>query len=129
MTQIRDDLVFWDFRGEEMVDEIEALRELLGHESLLFVGDSRSALVEDDASAGNPLGVYLNCNDVFAWGCADEEPLRQADLGPLVKVMRADPKWGGIKYACRLRKQRPQKPIIRDMKADGAWDEDMEALP
>jgi hypothetical protein len=38
-------------------------------------------------------------------------------------------KWGTSKWACKKRNLAPQKPVERDMRADGAWDDEMEALP
>lgn len=69
---------------------------------------------------------FVNCSDIFAWGCADSESVEgtdsaQSPLRDLYEMHMADPKWGSAKWCILKRKERPQRPVLRDMKADGAW--------
>lgn len=71
----------------------------------------------------------VNCSDVFAWGCADAEdiPLLGFDdemekpFWDLYEMVRGDPKWGSTQWCILKRKQRPQKPVERDMRDQGVW--------
>ena len=73
--------------------------------------------------------VVVNCNDLFWWATADAEPLPNSEIGNLYKMWKANPQWGVSKWCCLRRQLRPQEPIVRDMKKDGFWDADLEALP
>jgi len=74
-------------------------------------------------------GFAALCSDIFAWGCADAECVTDEELPDLYAAWKADNKWGAAKWCCLKRNQKPQAPVERDMRADGAWDEAMEALP
>lgn len=73
--------------------------------------------------------LFVNCNDVFAWGCADSEPITDEEIPNLYRFHAADNKWGSLKWVCQKRNLQPQMPIIRDMKLEGVWDDMMENLP
>lgn len=73
--------------------------------------------------------VYVNCNDLFAWGCADAEPLPHDEVVPLFMLWHENARWGSTKWCCFRRNEQPQAPIARDMKAAGVWCGRMEALP
>lgn len=76
----------------------------------------------------NAIAVAVNCNDIFAWACADAEQLPYDQIETLYRMWKADERWGPAKWCCLKRKEKPQKPVIDAMKKDGAWDEQMEAL-
>lgn len=72
--------------------------------------------------------LFVNCNDVFAWGCADAEHLTTDDIPNLYMLWK---KWGhdGVtKWCCIKRNEKPQKPIADAMKKAGHWDDELEAL-
>lgn len=71
--------------------------------------------------------MYVNCNDVFAWGCADAEDISLDELKRYQQLSKT--KWGDVKWVCIKRNEKPQYPMIWDMHKDGEWDEQMEALP
>lgn len=72
--------------------------------------------------------INVNCNDIFAWGCADDEEINHCDIEPLYRMWKADPVWGAAKWCAIRRNQKPQPPVIEAMKKDGAWDDIMERL-
>lgn len=55
----------------------------------------------------------INCNDLFAWACADSEEFTEEDLPDLKKAYEDSPKNGDILWACRKREMRPQKPYYK----------------
>ena len=72
--------------------------------------------------------VYANCNDVFAWACADAETIDNDELIELFLELKKDPKWGERIWVCKKRNLQPQSPIKRDMLQDKAWTDEMEKL-
>jgi hypothetical protein len=80
-------------------------------------------------------GVYVNCNDVFAWASADAEPITFGDYDPdgeiesLYKLWTIHDFYGPVKWCCMKRKMRPQKALEIQMKAAGFWDTELERLP
>lgn len=78
---------------------------------------------------GESIKLFVNCNDVFAWGCADLEEIGWDELSDLFFKVIADRKWGSLKWCCLKRNERPQLVIEKDMKAENAWDEKLDALP
>lgn len=117
--------VLFEVDGKEYCNEEAALSILLRDE-VLFCNE------RDVVFRGEPSGcttvLYVNCNDVFAWACADAEDLPNDEIGNLYKMHIADPKWGSIKWCCHRRNEQPQKPVADDMKLDGSWDESMDDL-
>lgn len=111
------------------MDEIEeesALAELLlAHICLIPETDYHAPWsgMEDSCA------VVVNCNDLFWWATADAEPLPYSEILNLYQAWKADPKWGFAHWACLHRGLRPQAPIERDMRTDGAWSDALEALP
>ena len=81
--------------------------------------------------------VFVLCNDVFAWGCADAEELdyseRNEEKNELKELLEfhlnCDKGWGSVKWVCKKRNEQPQAPMITAMKEVGAWNDMMEALP
>lgn len=67
------------------------------------------------------LDFYVNCNDLFAWGTADQEKVTPENLPVLAQALEdVGPdhhKRGLDLFACRVRGQRPQKPVMRDIPA------------
>lgn len=74
------------------------------------------------------IAVYVNCNDIFAWACADGENLPYEQIESLYKLWVNDTSWGAVKWCCIQRNQKPQKPVEDDMRKAGAWDDVMEQL-
>ena len=103
-------------KGEEVFEVEDALAVLLADSDVFINADKDGKLV-----------LLMNCNDVFAWACADCEPLEYSEIEQLYRASRD--KWGSTKWVCVKRNQQPQPPIVKDMMKEGAWDETMEALP
>jgi hypothetical protein len=75
----------------------------------------------------NLVACCVNCNDIFAWGCADAEELPYDQIEPLWRMWMADPRWGAAKWCILRRNQQPQGPVEKLMREAGVWDEKMEA--
>lgn len=113
--------------GEIYFEETEAIAELLLAETL-FLGGKGGPFFEVDGDQ-EVAAIYVNCNDLWMWACADAEPLPMSEIENLYKMWVADPKWGTWKWACKKRNLAPQRPIVKDMKKDGAWCDEMKSLP
>lgn len=75
------------------------------------------------------IGVFVNCNDVFHWASADSEDLAMSEVEDLYRHHVVDNKWGDVIWLCLRRKLQPQTPIKEDMIKDGAWTDELKALP
>ena len=59
--------------------------------------------------------IYVDCSDIFLWGCADAEEINDADdlellrqsLKDVTDIDKSCP-WGPALYAARKRQERPQ---------------------
>lgn len=74
------------------------------------------------------LVCFVICNDIFAWACSDAECVALQELPKLYDMWKANPTWGAVQWCILKRNQRPQAPVLRDMKAAGAWTEELEAI-
>ncbi len=120
------DPIFFTIDDKEYCIETKALSEMLAADGFLFVsGDSGPFWETADGDKG-PCSIHVNCNDLFAWGCADSEPLPMSEIGAFYKAWKA----GRVdNWASARRNLQPQSPIRDRMKKNGKWDEAMEALP
>ncbi len=57
------------------------------------------------------LDFYIECNDLFAWGCSDCESVTPDRIAVLEQAYKDCPDAGGALYCSRIRQMRPQ----------GAW--------
>lgn len=117
-----DEIVTETEDGERDFDIDLALSVLL-RQGVLF---SNTRKTSDDEYT---IVLYVLCNDIFAWGYADAEPLTTEDVENLYLSWYKDPKWGVGKWCCHRRQEKPQKAVEQDMQAVGSWDSDMESLP
>ena len=123
----------WDAQGvhHRVPDEARMAAELLLNEVLF--PNSRKIVWEgwnggEQSIEPETLVLFVNCNDVFAWACADAESVTMPELPALYELWRADHTWGPTQWCIEKRKQRPQKPVEREMRAVGAWREAYDAL-
>lgn len=70
------------------------------------------------------IAVAVNCNDVFAWGCADAEPLPYDEIENVYRMWKKDPHWGPAVWCMLRRKEMPQKPVEEVIRKAGIWDLD-----
>ncbi len=124
------------FDGEEAIFiEENALAEML-YAGVLFCntfdyGDkeiNRRNTERENNWMGKTIVLFVNCSDVFAWGCADSEDVTTAELEDLYRHWKTDPIWGIAKWCCFKRNQKPQKPVEEAMKRVGSWDDKLENL-
>lgn len=111
-----------------------------GHPDDVLAGsDLYAILIADESviilhSKGIP-ALFVQCSDVFAWGCADCEPAPLAGFGQdeevvkLYETIRATPgNWGGAAWCIDKRQMRPQKPVEKAMREAGAWRPEWDTL-
>lgn len=65
------------------------------------------------------ISFHVNCNDVFAWGCADAEELLYKDVNDLYNYYTKDPIWGSSIWCIKKRQQRPQPPVEIELEKRG----------
>lgn len=119
---------YFDINGKQEIDEEAAIAQLLD-DGVLFA-NGRDYLNEDGSKGGRTIVLFVNCSDVFAWGCADAEDVTYDELPDLFKQHMETPKgYGSIRWCCIKRNEKPQAPMIQLMKKNGVWDEVLEKLP
>jgi hypothetical protein len=115
-----DDYVFLDK---------EALLILLREEVCFFGSVWHPDKKMSDEGAFLAIGVFVNCNDLFYWACADAERIGHSEVEDLYRQHLADKQWGAWIWCCKHRKLQPQEPVKKDMIKAGAWTDELEALP
>lgn len=91
-----------------------------------YLKDTHKGQADDGKSI---IFLAYNCNDLFYWGCADMEIISWKDIEPMYLELQKNPRWGLTIWVCKKRGMRPQHPIEEDMKKDGLWTDELEALP
>ena len=114
-------------RPHEIIFEAEYALALMLINQVVFLND-HWWMDDWPEEAKKTTSLNVNCNDIFAWGCADAEELLHNDIEPLYRMWRADPAWGASKWCAIRRNQKPQPPVIKAMKTAGSWDDIMERL-
>lgn len=107
--------------GKEIIfSEEMALSHLLLNE-VVFINSQwwRKEDVPEDMKLAAT--VFVNCNDVFAWGCADGEILPHGEIEILYRMWRKDPRNGPAAWCINIRKQMPQKAVEKEMREAGIW--------
>lgn len=116
----------WDFENDgkhEMVFETEGALALFLINGVVFLNSNwyQKDWPED---AQKRTSVLVNCNDIFAWACADAEPLPYSQIETLYRMFRKDPAEGAAVWCCIQRKEMPQAPVAKDIRKAGIWDLD-----
>jgi hypothetical protein len=66
--------------------------------------------------------MYVNCNDLFYWACADAEEITTEEFDSLEECLAINERYGSLLWCCRKRGMRPQTPYYR------CFPEDMKPL-
>jgi len=66
------------------------------------------------------IAVHENCNDLFAWACADSEEITVSDIPEYQKAIDECMAvnhigYAGELWACRKRGMKPQPPVLAKM--------------
>lgn len=112
-------------------DDIEAIL------AYLFLNNHVFALDIPRKDGDYTAGIFMNANDVFAYASSDLEPITvnsylkpndESEVLQLYKYIKADPKFGWLKWLCLKRGEQPINPLKNQMIEAGSWSEDMENL-
>lgn len=68
--------------------------------------------------------LHINCNDVFAWGCADAEDIDYSEIPKLYEMWKQNNTWGSAVFCIMKRGMKPQKPVYDAIQALNIWDLD-----
>lgn len=109
--------------GHELIFEEEAALAHLLMNEVVFL-NSHWWEKEWPEAARKQTSINVNCNDVFAWGCADAESMLHDDIENLYRMWRKDPEWGSAVWCMIRRNQMPQKPVEKRIRDAGIWDLD-----
>lgn len=68
--------------------------------------------------------IYVNCSDVFTWGCFDFEPISYSEINELYEYYKKDKDWGCAIWCTEKRNMLPQKPLYDKIHELGIWNLD-----
>lgn len=106
-------------KEKKMFEDEKALALLLINE-VIFLNDHWWE-EEWPEKAQKISSINVNCNDIFAWGCADAEELPYKEIENLYRMWRKDPLWGPAVWCMLQRNEMPQKPVEKIIKEAGIW--------
>ena len=116
-----------DYPAHLLYDNEGAIAKLL--EGEVLYANSFPIKYPNGSDGSETLVLFVNCNDLFYWGTADAEHVTLKEVQSLYEAWKSGTKWGVSIWCCKKRNMQPQVPIVKDMKADGAWTEELEAFP
>lgn len=123
MAEIKEEDIFYG----GIVDEEKALACLL-NAGLCFLNHAKGP------DGDKTTCIYVACNDVFAWGCADAEPILNNDwrepseIIDLYRIWKKNDRWASTQWVCLKRGEQPQAPVKKMMIEQSAWNEELEKL-
>jgi len=74
------------------------------------------------------IDIFVNCNDIFGWACADAEMLNLEDLQDLYMHWHKDKSFGPAVWCAKKRHLMPKKPVEKLIRQRGIWDLDSMGL-
>lgn len=77
-----------------------------------------------DEKARSITGLFVNCNDVFMWACAESEDLLFSEIKDLYEHFLLDRNTGSVVWCIKKRKMMPQKPFYDEIQKKGIWNLD-----
>lgn len=102
----------WNAHGTKLLDNscvISRFLEKLSDKTLTLILKEKLHIHVNKKEAE----LYVNCNDLFWWGCADAESIPLKELPDLLKALKESPKNGDLLWVARKRKMRPQTPYYK----------------
>lgn len=113
LCTIKEDDVLYMLDGEEEFEREVALAVLL-EANVIFLNNYwwKKSWPEDARKA---TALCVNCNDIFAWACADAEEIFVDELDSLYKMWLKDKTWGAALWCIQRRNLMPQKPVADAM--------------
>ena len=66
--------------------------------------------------------LNVNCNDIFAWACADSEEINVNEIEELYKLYRENAEYGQFIWCIKKRNMLPQYPIYELIQNETNWD-------
>lgn len=121
------DNFFFIVYGELVLDTELALAFLLNND-VLYANGRRYVWGKENKLEDETIVLFVDCNDIFAWGLADSESLPLKEVDSLLKMYLADIKWGAARWCIKQRKMRPQAPVEKDMRLDGSWEDEFDSF-
>jgi hypothetical protein len=120
----------YDGKKEVYFDEEQAILQLLTEEILFSNYRTHSSDDKKLTNDGKTIVLFLNCNDVFAWACADAEDVSSIEeLKSLYDYCEKYGAWqGSTIWVCMKRNQKPQRSLEKMLKDNNAWPIEVEKL-
>ena len=114
--------VKYELNGKKVFESEMALSVLLLERQIFL--NSNWYMDDWPKDAQNMTSLNVNCNDVFAWGCADAEDVEFKEIKDLFEHYIKDPGWGTAVWCIKRRGYLPQKPVYEAIQKNGIWNLD-----
>ena len=110
--------VVWSYEGDTTThyNEELMLAQLL-IDGKIHLGEGLFLPASSDAT--DTVCAVVNCNDLFAWGCEDYEPVTLREIPALYFAHMADTRWGTDVWCLFKRGELPRASVLREMLAEG----------
>lgn len=116
--------------AEHVEEDHDKMLAILLVRGVVFSRDGFTIINKDSKyeASGEGTALYVNTNDMFAWGCADAEDLPHEEIPKLFMHYHQNGADGVVMWACYRNQMQPQRAVKADMIARGVWNAGLEAL-
>jgi len=121
------DREYWFDENKTEPNEEAMISKLL--DDLILFPNTRKYICISGAPKKDTIVLFVNCNDVFAWGCGDAEPITLDEIVDLFRLYELNPHCAVVQWVCVKRNEKPQAPIIKFLKEKNRWNDILENLP
>lgn len=123
--------IVWNIEDESIDQEDTEIEIMLAHlliNQVIFCNNGWWFAKENKSWPKDYITLHVNCNDVFAWGCADAEDITYSEVPALYKMWRKDPVYGAAIWCIQKRKLMPQFPLEKIIREKTEWNLDSMGL-
>lgn len=113
---------YFDF-DESMVFEEDQVIALFLQTGIIF-SNSYWSMKHWPEEARTKTALFVICNDIFAWACADAEEIDYDEFETLYAYYKKDDNFGSSVWCIKKRGIMPQKPVYEAIMREGIWDLD-----
>jgi hypothetical protein len=116
------------YAGAVKIPDIEAMVATLLDDLILTI-DKKTYLDAESRIQKEAIGLFVICNDIFAWGVADAEEITLEELPELFELSEKNKYAGVVQWLCTKRNQQPQISVVKSLKEENYWNDVFENLP
>jgi hypothetical protein len=110
---LSDSLKIKDYDNKEEIEKILLSLNKISNNNSFY-----NEILFSETNDKNGIQFYINCSDLFHWGCADCQYFSELDIPNLIQAYKdmlecEQPRYFTDLWCCRKREMRPQKPYYK----------------